>query len=134
MSATKSIALVAVVFCVAFALADKDKEAIGKDMTPPVVLMHQPADGQVYAPGEPVWINWQASDNAGLRSAELLINGDSIHTWNLKHGPWVTSYGVGGCVPQTCNGLPIGTHTTEVVITDKGWNVTTATATVEVQP
>ena len=114
-------------------LAEKDKDATGKDTEPPVVLMHQPQDGQTYAEGEPVWINFQTSDNAGLRTAEWFVDGNSVKVWNLKPGgPWITSWGIGGCVPQTCNGLPVGSHTVEVVVTDKGHNETSVAATVEV--
>ena len=130
-----AVALLVGALCVGVAMAEKDKEAVGKDVTPPVVLLHQPADGQTYAAGEAVWINWQASDNAGLRSAELLIDGVSVHTWDLKRGgPWVTSYGVGGCVPQTCNGLPVGSHTVGVVVIDKGHNETSVVVEIEVGP
>jgi hypothetical protein len=82
------------------------------DLAPPTVNISFPADGQIFDAGASFSVTAEASDDVGVASVEIFINGDS--TVVDPSPPY----------SQAVQGIPAGTYTAHAIATDQGLNTT----------
>jgi hypothetical protein len=82
------------------------------DLAPPAVNISFPAEGQIFEVGASFSITADASDDVGVTSVEIFINGQS--TAVVPNPPYA----------QPVQGIPAGTYTASAIATDPSLNTT----------
>ena len=95
-----------------------------RDTTPPAVQLTSPADGITVSVGQSVTVSATASDNAAIRTVDLLVNGNAVAT--LSKAPFTTIY----TIPSGSSTLTFSARATDWI----GLTTTSSSVTVNVQP